>query len=544
MKATLGISCAVILPFFYVLQSEKCVYQEKNMYQKRVEEGEILGIDCLLYTMPYHQHTNYTIHWYINGSKTPITKQNSSRVHQQDSVLLFLPATYNDSGSYQCITHYRNSRRCYNFHIAVLNNSASLCFNEKLFYKQTIPISTNAKLVCNYMDYAGQETDDLSINWYKECKPLQGERFVFFESYVIIKDVRKDDMGKYQCKGSYSYLRNKYNFSRSIQVSVLGIERKRTEILYPRNHTIEAELGSNIFTECNVSSSKDTFISISWIVNDTLVDFLYNGRIKEGYQDDYPIDGGQLSVVPLNITKLQNDDYGQLFVCRAGPVAAYISIQQPSLAALVLIIIFPILICLLFKIEIVLWYRTLCRPLFHKTVSDGKIYDAYVLYPKTDTQDCFALKVLPEVLEKQCGYNLFIPGRDDLPGKALVSVVDESMSQSRRLIIILVPGLPSSEEAAEQHIAVYRALVPDGIKVILIEMGKIKDYSNMPESIRYIKQKQGAIRWKGDFTKKSSHSANNRFWKMVRYRMPPEHPHSLGLPLVPTTHSSSEPTRT
>lgn len=55
-------------------------------------------------------------------------------------------------------------------------------------------------------------------------------------------------------------------------------------------------------------------------------------------------------------------------------------------------------------------------------VSDGKIYDAYVVYPKNResclySSDIFALKILPEVLERQCGYNLFIFGRDDLPGE-------------------------------------------------------------------------------------------------------------------------------
>lgn len=58
----------------------------------------------------------------------------------------------------------------------------------------------------------------------------------------------------------------------------------------------------------------------------------------------------------------------------------------------------------------------------HSLVSDGKIYDAYVLYPKNResclySSDIFALKILPEVLERQCGYNLFIFGRNDLAGE-------------------------------------------------------------------------------------------------------------------------------
>ncbi|KAF7254751.1 Interleukin-1 receptor-like 2, partial [Varanus komodoensis] len=210
------------------------------------------------------------------------------------------------------------------------------------------------------------------------CMPVQGERFLFVKEVLIIRNVREEDKGKYQCKGQYTYLGNKYNFSKSILVTVKGKkERKRTEILYPRNNTIEAELGSNVFTWCNVSSYKDTFISISWRVNKTLVDVLFKGRIEEGIQQEFSVDGAQIFIVSLNITKLKNEDYGRLFVCQAGEVAAYIRIRRPN----------------------------------------GKIYDAYVLYPKTDTQDCFALKVLPEVLEKQCGYNLFILGRDDIPGK-------------------------------------------------------------------------------------------------------------------------------
>uniref|UniRef100_A0A8C3T4D7 Interleukin-1 receptor type 1 n=1 Tax=Chelydra serpentina TaxID=8475 RepID=A0A8C3T4D7_CHESE len=208
-----------------------------------------------------------------------------------------------------------------------------------------------------------------------------------------------------------------------------------------------------------------------------------------------------------------------------------------GLLAPVFVIVVAMLIYKYFKVDIVLWYRKSCRPFL---ISDGKIYDAYVLYPKINKVDCiytsdnFVLTLLPEVLERQCGYNLFILGRDDLPGKAVVNVVDETIKQSRRLIIVLVPESSSLlEDIFEQQLAVYNALVQDGIKVILIELDKIKDYTNMPESIKYIKQKHGAIKWKGDFTEKS-YSANTKFWKNVRYRMPPRCPTSSELHLLPT----------
>ncbi|NWU98954.1 ILRL2 protein, partial [Upupa epops] len=159
---------------------------------------------------------------------------------------------------------------------------------------------------------------------------------------------------------------------------------------------------------------------------------------------------------------------------------------------------------------------------------DGKIYDAYVLYTKGtrgrtfSRLETFVHRILPDVLEQQCGYNLFILGRNDLPGEAVVSVADETLQQSRRLIFIL--GLESSsccllEDTSEQQLAMYNALIRDGIRVILIEMDEIQDYTHMPESIRYIKQKHGAIQWKWDFSEKSC-SASTRFWKSVRYQMP------------------------
>lgn len=105
---------------------------------------------------------------------------------------------------------------------------------------------------------------------------------------------------------------------------------------------------------------------------------------------------------------------------------------------------------------------------------------------------------------------------------AVISVADETLKQSRRLMIILGSETSSSclsEDIFEQQLAMYNALIRDGIQVILIELDEIQDYTSMPESIRYIKQKHGAIQWKGDFSEKSR-SANTRFWKNVRYQMP------------------------
>lgn len=57
------------------------------------------------------------------------------------------------------------------------------------------------------------------------------------------------------------------------------------------------------------------------------------------------------------------------------------------------------------------------------TAQNGKLYDAYVSFLNADSTSAetanFALHILPEKLEKQHGYSLYIRGRDDCPGEGL-----------------------------------------------------------------------------------------------------------------------------
>lgn len=61
--------------------------------------------------------------------------------------------------------------------------------------------------------------------------------------------------------------------------------------------------------------------------------------------------------------------------------------------------------------------------LFLPADGDGKLYDAYVVYPRgqgdalSEAVETFVLKTLPQVLEGHFGYRLFILGRDSLPGQ-------------------------------------------------------------------------------------------------------------------------------
>ncbi|XP_025904030.1 interleukin-1 receptor type 1-like [Nothoprocta perdicaria] len=527
--------------------------------------GEPMAVRCPIVTFP-ELHSDYNLTWYKNGSITPVTTEKQARIHQRGGLLWFIPARLEDSGLYECDVRRLNHSSKKSINLTVFKNDDGLCFNGKMKFEQKVMTTHTGKIICpDLEDFRDEDNSEPEVHWYKECKPgfLEDKRLALAvgENAVLIHSVTVQDRGNYTCRMVYTHMGKQYNVSRTVSLEVKESPQQiRPEFIYPKNNTIEVDLGTHVVMECNISSGINGLIPF-WTVNDDDVDS-FDSTYKEQFYEEGMPHGLTVSGTKFNISKVKIKDYMYTFFCHVmygtQQMTAYIKLERPAPSiqgyligggvSLVFLVFFAVFVYKIFKIDIVLWYRSSCHPLLGKEVSDGKIYDAYVLYPKNRvsclySSDIFALKILPEVLERQCGYNLFIFGRDDLPGEAVISIVDEKIRQSRRVIVVLVPE-PSFysilEDASEKQLAVYNALTHDGIKVILIELEKIQDYASMPESIKYIKQKHGAIRWKGDFSENSC-SASTRFWKNVRYHMPSRtHASSSGLHLLPKGFSSPQ----
>ncbi|XP_058685364.1 interleukin-1 receptor type 1-like isoform X3 [Poecile atricapillus] len=490
MTAKALFSYNIATAFLSLIIAKKCEAYDVMLRQNLVPDGQPLVIKCSLERSL--KSGDYNLTWYKVGNQTPVPRDKLSRVHQQKNLILFLPAMLEDSGDYECVIRNLTSCKKTCTKVTVFERSDGLCLNEKFAVEEVIFTSYSAKVVCPHLGYFRKENNIQPVRWYKDCKLLEGKRFALSNSDLIIFNVTVHDGGNYTCETTYTYNGKQYNISRDISLVVeVTTPKKPPEITYPRNNSIEVELGSEVTVDCNATGAYG--YKVYWTVNGVHIDTFYMSRIfTSSSEEETSYDGRPIHSEKLIISEVSSEDYEQPFVCQAsnafGQVASYIILKH----------------------------------------RDGKIYDAYVLYTKGSEGrsicclETFVRRILPDVLEKQCGYNLFILGRDDLPGEAVVSVADETLKQSRRLMIIL--GSETSrccllEDTSEQQLAMYNALIRDGIQVILIEMGEIRDYTSMPESIRYIKQKHGAIPWKGDFSEKSC-SANTRFWKNVRYQMP------------------------
>ncbi|NXY55719.1 IL1R1 protein, partial [Callaeas wilsoni] len=538
---------------------EKCEAYNVMLRQSLVPDGQPLAIKCSLEKSL--KSGDYNLTWYKVGNQTAVPRDKLSRVHQQRNLIWFLPAMLEDSGDYECVIRNLTSCKKMCTKVTVFERIDGLCINEKFAVEEVIFTSSSAKVVCPHLDYFRNEKNIQPVRWYKDCQLLKGKRFALSNSDLIIFNVTVHDRGNYTCETTYTYNGKQYNISRDISLIVeVTPPKKPPEISYPRNNSIEVELGSQVTVDCNTTGADgyEPFLNGLWFYG-SVCHLLDRGETS--------YDGRPMHSVKLIISEVSSEDYEQPFVCQAsnafGQVASYIILKHRvpdirrwltgGLVSLLILTFITLIIYKIFKIDLVLWYRNSVCALTSKEemfvfILDGKIYDAYVLYTKSSEGrsvcclETFVRRILPDVLEKQCGYSLFILGRDDLPGEAVVSVADETLKQSRRLMIIL--GSETSrccllEDTSEQQLVMYNALIRDGTQVILIELGEIRDYTSMPESIRYIKQKHGAIQWRGDFSEKFC-SANTRFWKNVRYQMPSRKKGTYSeVYLLPLTSNSS-----
>ncbi|KAM9389606.1 LOW QUALITY PROTEIN: interleukin-1 receptor type 1-like [Phaethornis superciliosus] len=551
-------SCTIVTAFLFLVIADKCDAYDVMLRKSLVPAEQPLAIKCSLEKS--WKSGDYDLTWYKVGNQAAVPRDNLSRIHQQKNLIWFLPAMLEDSGDYQCVIRNLTSSRKMCTKVTVFERTDGLCLNEKFAVEEVIFTLSSAKVVCPHLDFFRTEKNIQPVHWYKDCQPLKGERFAFSNSDLIIFNVTIHDRGNYTCRTTYTYNGKQFNISRDIKLTVeVSPPNKPPEISHPRNNSIEVELGSNVTVDCNTTGAEG--YEVFWTGNGVYVDVFYMNRIfASPYEEETSYDGRTMYSVKLIISEVNSGDYEQPFVCHAsnafGQVASYVILKHRvpdtrrwltgGLVSLLILTSITLIIYKIFKIDLVLWYRnSVCA---FASQEDGKIYDAYVLYAKSSGGrsfchlESFVLRILPEVLEQQCGYHLFILGRDDLPGEAVVSVADETLKQSRRLMIILgseTCGCSLLQDASEQQLAMYNALIRDGIQVILIEMDEILDYTNMPESVKYIKEKHGAIQWKGDFSEKSC-SANTRFWKSVRYHMPSKRKMSYSeVPFLPLTLNSS-----
>uniref|UniRef100_H9GCN2 Interleukin 1 receptor like 1 n=1 Tax=Anolis carolinensis TaxID=28377 RepID=H9GCN2_ANOCA len=466
--------CLLYFPLFAAFFYE-CATQRNGF----AIEGEAFVMECTFSSMT----------WYLGD--TSITTDKEARIHSSGSELWFLPAFTKDSGNYTCVDSEDASIEVNT--VTIYPRRESMCYHENILYSEIVGSLGSGKIYCptfyNYWNASAPK-------WYKDCKKLHGSRYRTEENMLLIHDANINDTGKYTCQFTYRHGNRTLNVSatRGFRVDELHLRIPLT-VLYPQpNEVIEVKIGlpKNLSCKAILGEGADLVATSFWenYVGKDPKRFVH---FRHTWMEATKI---QVTEAILQIKEVWKEDLGLNFTC-------YMANDMG--------------------------YKRVNVTLREGPPTDGKIYDAYVIYPtnlvngtfENNFLGSFVHQILPEVLENKCGYKLCIYGRDVLPGEDAISAIERRIQKSRRLIILLTEYLAKTQCYLYEHqIAFYNALIHTDVKVILLEMERIGAYTQqLQESLRHLIHQRGTIKWKTKYMARPT-STDFAFWKHVEYQMP------------------------
>ncbi|XP_076991012.1 interleukin-1 receptor-like 1 isoform X2 [Tamandua tetradactyla] len=420
-------------------------------------ENEALIVSC-----SRHAKDRYPVDWYYSKTNEIITTQERSRVFASGERLKFLPSKASDSGIYTCII--RSPILNMTGYVTVtIYKKESDCNSPHYFkYAPTVGTRENSKIFCPTIDNYNWTAP---LKWLKNCKTLQGIRYYPHKTFLLIQNATSDDAGDYTCK--FMHNENGVNYivtaTRSFKVKGGNNFSLLPVIRAPRhNDTIEVEIGNSANITCSACIGKgfQNFASVQWYANESKVRDLGETRIHEEKEQNQS-SSNELTCLNtiLRISDVKEEDLSLKFTCLAynmhGLRRHTITLRQKKpidhrsiyhilagFSMLLILICVLVIMLKVFWIDFILLWRDMARP--YKTRDDGKIYDAYVIYPRnykaspenTNSVEYFVHQILPDVLENKCGYNLCIYGRDLLPGEARIELCgkEEGIGTDRLIV--------------------------------------------------------------------------------------------------------------
>nr|XP_012595998.1 interleukin-1 receptor-like 1 isoform X2 [Microcebus murinus] len=460
-------------------------------------ENEALIVRC-----PKNEASHYPVDWYYSKTHKSIPTQETNRVFSSGKNLKFLPAKVDDSGIYTCIIRSPTFNKTGYANVTIYKKQPNCNIPDYLMYSTVSGSEKNSKIYCPTVDLYNWTAP---LQWFKNCQALQGSRYKAHRSFLVIDNVKSEDAGDYTCK--FTHNENGVSYSVSATRS-FTVQDEEAFSLFPvirappHNETKEVEIGKTVNITCFAcfGGGAQFLAVVLWHLNGSEVKDFGEARIEEeeGQNQSSSNEMTCLTKV-LRIADVKEEDLSLKYDCLA--------LNLHGLR------------------------RHTIR--LSRKNPNGKIYDAYVIYPRNykpspegaSPVEYFVHQILPDVLENKCGYNLCIYGRDLLPGEDAATAVETNIRKSRRHIFILTPQSAHSKEFAyEQEMALHSTLIQNDSKAILIEMKALSEpdglqVGGLQDSLKHLMKVQGTIKWREDHVA-NKRSLNSKFWKHVRYQMP------------------------
>ncbi|XP_029348793.1 interleukin-1 receptor type 1-like isoform X2 [Echeneis naucrates] len=466
--------------------------------------------------------------WYKNNSKVAyISSDKNASVHYDGGELIFLNLLLEDSGIYTARLLNSSSGVCQEFKTEIKVFNASERNNSDLFYGKISAADQYLKVSCPHPLTITCERFGGNFSWYKDFSPLPANNHVTF----LVENASKKDNGVYTCVCTWMYNHKVYNSSASRKLEVVERQKDACDILSPSEPEQLAAEGSMIKLNCSVFCGTNADeCEAKWYFQDEkdrysqTTDLFTDSRTKN-----------VISTATLTIDKVSAEDFSH-------PFTSSVKAMVIRTVCVLLFFVLAVVLIKFFIIDIVLFFRAYLP--VHLNYKDPRLYDAYVVY-QTQNMDKeteimlshFVTEALPSVLEKKCGYRLFIHGRDDIPGEDRLEMVEYTIKESKILMVILTPGSGSKSETADRcptstdsdssvvggfdwQVGLHQVLVQRDMKVILIQVGDTgpQGYTHLPPGLQHLIRKNAPLKWPNN--SRGTAAWNSRFWKRVRYLMP------------------------
>ncbi|KAH0503985.1 Interleukin-1 receptor-like 1 [Microtus ochrogaster] len=115
--------------------------------------------------------------------------------------LKFLPARMAHSGMYACVVTSPDLNMTEFMNVTIHRKTTGCNVPDHLMYKTVNGSAKNPKITCPTIFYYNWSAP---VQWFKNCKALQGPKYRAHRAYLFIKNVGRDDEGDYTCKFTHT----------------------------------------------------------------------------------------------------------------------------------------------------------------------------------------------------------------------------------------------------------------------------------------------------------------------------------------------------
>lgn len=225
----------------------------------------------------------YPVEWYDTKNNIINSTQGKSRIFASGKYLKFLPAEVSDTGIYTCIVKSPTSNKTGDVNVTIYEKQPGCNIPEQLIYAEISGSEKDSRIYCpTATKYNWTEP----IEWFKNCKPLQGPKYQSLRTSLIIVDATSNDTGDYTCKFKHNENGVYYNVSAT---RAYKYEEKRGFISSPmilapaQNEIKEVEIGGKILLNCTACFGKSiqSIALVEWHVNSTNIKNFGEARFQE-----------------------------------------------------------------------------------------------------------------------------------------------------------------------------------------------------------------------------------------------------------------------